>query len=407
MKTFFGTVLFLASLGFLMAAEVTIPRLEMASRGRVEDREFALASVISADMGISGGYKYGMLLGFSFQADDLAKAMAYRNFEFGHAASDPVPADDYDALVDQLNDHLNNQATLRFRLAKATARDLFDKPLELAYFIGEGDDFCNGEEFTSRFGIDPIGSDFKGFFYFPDGIGEDISRQYNGIHQVRGTGISLALSRWESFVPMIYIYEDFSYIQFMSGGTGETRYSGDLRFLINREKVKTEAFGGLSLNSDLDVNLRGGILAHFSSDQGVEFLVQGGIPSWDRGEEIKVDHFYFLMEPRILFGNKGFYITFFYHPVEYLHIKTPKERGKADINIKFLSGNRQSGFSWGLETTMGMKFAGTQDFSAWISPFAGFLASGLRWDAKVRVNALGWSAPTEMFELFIGVRTAY
>jgi hypothetical protein len=402
MKTFFGVILCFASLGLLAAAEITVPRLEMASRGRVESGEFALSSEIAADLALSGGYKYGMLLGFSFEAGDLAKALSYRNFKVDYATNDPVPADDYNALVDRVN----NQGTLRFRVAKATARDLFNETLEMSYFIGEADDFCSGDEFSTRFGIEPIGTDFRGFFYFPDGIGGDITRQYQGIHGVRGTGLSLALTPWDSFVPIIYLYEDFSYIT--GSGTDETRYSGDLRFLINGERVKFESFGGLSLNSGMATNIRGGILAHFSSEKGMEFFFQGGVPGWEKGKSLSIDNFYFLMEPRLIFETFGFYITFFYHPVEYIHIITEKERGLADINIKFRSGNIQSGFNWGLETTTRLKSNALEDdFSFWVSPFAGFMTSGLRWDAKVRVNILGMETPAEMFELFIGVRTAF
>jgi hypothetical protein len=408
MKTFFGTILFFASLGFLTAAEITVPRLEMASRGRVEDGEFLLGSVVSADLALSGGYKYGILLGFSFEAADLAKAMAYRNFKFDHMdTSGTVGPDEYNNLVDKINDRLNNQGTLSFRTAKATARDLFDKPLELSYFIGEADYFCNGEEFSARFGVNPIGSEFKGFFYFPGGIGGDIRRQYNGIHGVQGTGLSLVLTSWESFIPMLYLYQDFSYIQIAGNEAKGNRYSGDLRFLINRESVKLEAFGGISLGGGRDINLRGGLLAHFSSSGGVEFLFQGGVPGWEKGDDFSIDNFYFLMEPRLLFENFGFYVTFFYHPLEYIHIKTREERGKADINIKFLSGNTRTGLSWGLETTMGLKIDGTEDFSLWVSPFAGFMTSGLEWDTKLRVNALKFGTFEEMFELFIGVRTAF
>jgi hypothetical protein len=409
MKTFFGIILFFASLGLLGAAEITVPRLEMATRGSVQDEEFVLASVISADLALSGGYKYGLLLGFSFEAGDLAKAIAYRNFNFQHLPPglSTVSSVEYNDLVDQVNDRMKNQGTLGFRVAKATARDLFNKSLELSYFIGEADNFCNGDEFSSRFGVNPIGSEFRGFFYFPNGIGGDITRQYNGIHGVRGTGLSLAITAGESFVPMLYLYQDFSYSRLVNGNLVGNRYSGDLRFLVNRESVKLEAFGGVSLNGGLDTNIRGGLMAHFSSRRTVEFLLQGGIPGWEMGEDVSIDNFYFLMEPRLIFETFGFYVTFFYHPLEYIHIKTPEERGKADINVKFLSGNSSTGFSWGLETTMGLKIDGMEDFSVWVSPFAGFMASGLRWDAKLRLNALEWETPPEMFELFIGVRTAF
>ncbi|MDR1566672.1 MAG: hypothetical protein LBS48_05240 [Treponema sp.] len=373
MKTVFTAMLLFAVPGFLTAAEITVPQMEMASRGRVEEGEFALGSVISADLALNGGYKYGILLGFDFGFEDL------KNIPGGYAG---------------------------FRTAKATARDLFGS-LELSYFIGAGDDFCSGDEFTSRFGIAPIGSDYKGFFYFPEGIGGDITRSYNGIHGVRGAGFSLALTKWERIVPVVYLYENFTWIPEAFGNDGERRYSGDLRVLLNRETVKIEAFGGVSLTSEPEANIRGGLLAHFSAGTGMEFLIQGGIPGWDAGTDFGIDNLFFLMEPRLRFGSAGLNVTFFYHPVEYLHIKTPDERGRGDINVRFFKTKPGSDFTAGLETTMGLKINDMEDFTLWISPFVSFVSSGLLWDAKIRVNPLDRESPAEMFELFFGIRTAF
>ncbi|AEF81489.1 hypothetical protein [Leadbettera azotonutricia] len=383
MKRIIAAVLLAGALSVLGAAEFTVPRLEMATRGRVEDGDFVLSSAISADLSLTGGYKYGILLGFDFATLDLMDP-----------AAGPFSA-------------------LNFRIAKARARDLFDLPLELTYFLGAGDDFCSGDEFSDRFGIAPIGTTYRGFFYFPEGIGGDINRRYNGIHSARGTGLSVALTKWGNVVPMFYLYEDFTY-NFLGSNqftptfdNGEIHYSGDFRVLINNENTKIEFFGGSSLTSDLDVNLRAGVLAHFSSNKGMEFLLQGGIPGWDADSKFGIDNLFFLMEPRLRFEKGGLNVTFFYHPVEYLHIKTAEEKGKVDLNIRFYLGRPETGFSGGLETTMGLKIDGMDDFSLFISPFLSFAASGLLWDAKIRVNILDFDPPTEAFELFIGVRTAF
>ena len=44
------------------AAEISVPGLEMASRGMVYNDEFIVSSAISADLALSGGYKYAKIL---------------------------------------------------------------------------------------------------------------------------------------------------------------------------------------------------------------------------------------------------------------------------------------------------------------------------------------------------------
>ncbi|MDR2109953.1 MAG: hypothetical protein LBP32_01455 [Spirochaetaceae bacterium] len=386
----------------LFGAEITVPRLELATHGRVEEGEFVLSSIASADVALNGGYKYGILLGLSFESDNLEKAFAYRNFKAAPLSGQPAQ-DDYNALVDRIN----NQAVLSFRIARATARDLFNLPVEFSYFVGLSDFFCSGDDFPARFGTAPIGSSFRGFYYFPEGIGGNISRQYNGIHGVRGTGFAVTLTPWDFIVPMLYVYQDFSF----ADGTlfsDKSHYSGDLRLLFNREKIKFEVFTGISAAKDTNNILRGGALAFFSSGIGADFLLQFGIPGWKTGDRFSLDNIYFLMEPRIDFGPVAFNVTFFFHPLRYLQIETPEEQGKADINIKVQLGDTvETRIEGGIETTMGLKVDTSEDFSLYISPFAGFITDGLRWDTKLRINPLVFDRPHEIFELFVGIRTAY
>ena len=419
MKKVFGGFFFFILLGLVSAAEITIPRFEMVTLGRIRDDEFSMASAISVDLALNGGYKYGLSLGFSFDCDNLAKALAYRNFQFGYldyldgSRGTPVEPDEYNDLAEQINlinDRLNNRGTLSFRTAKATVRELFSLPLELSFFIGEGDNYCSGDEFPLRFGVDPIGTDYRGLFYFPQGIGGNISRQYYGIHEAGGTGISLALSLWDTVVPMIYIYQSFPSISSIfgygtSGAYGESLYSGDLRCLLNLEKFKMEAFWGLSYNDGFIT--RGGILTHFQPINDLEFLFQGGITGWALDDELTIDNFFFLMEPRFRFGIFGINTTLFYHPVIYHNILTVQERGKADINLKMFIQIPNTEFTAGIESTMGLKIDKMEDFSFQAAPFISFLSSGLRWDTKLRVNLTGTTNLKEMFELFIGVNTSF
>ena len=398
-------LLFLSALWPAVAAEITVPNMEMASRGRVEDKEFVLSSVISADLALTGGYKYSFLLGLSLEADDIARAFAYRNFRAGLLdPADPVSADEYNALANRLN----NQAFIGFRLAKATARDLFGLPLEMSYFFGSGDNFCTGDEFPIKFGISPFGTDFRGFYYFPEGIGGIFSHRYNGIHGVRGTGLSFSLTKWEKIVPMFYIYQNFADFWSTTGANyySGNIYSGDLRLLLYHDWLRIDAFGGISLNSSLDTNIRGGLMVHILGN-GVEFFAQGGIPGWTTGEKFSIDNIFFLIEPRVHIGLFGINLTFFYHPAEYNQIITIEEKGKADINIKFTYGKADSGFAGGIEMGAEFKVDKMQDIVFRLSPFASFITGGLKWDAKIRIIPQNYDVPLEMMELFIGVRTAF
>ena len=372
-----GTGLFLLGFWPLTAAEITIPEIEMASRGKVEDKEFVLTSVISADLALSGGYKYSFLLGFSLD-------------------------------VNYIPDRPDNQAAFAFRIAKATAHDLFDLPLELSYFFGSDDNFCTGDEFLFRFGVSSFGTEFRGFFYFPEGIGGNLTRRYNGIYGVNGTGLSLALTKWDTVIPMLYIYQDFAGFWNVNGGIFplEKMYSGDLRLLLHHNWLQLDTFGGITLKNTMDLSVRGGIMVHMAGN-GSEFFAQGGIPGWNTGEKFKGDNIFFLIEPRLHFDSFSVIVTFFYHPWEYIHVVTDKERGKADLNIKFRFGKANSGLTWGIETGGTVKIDGFENFSSHISPFVSLISGGLKWDAKIRIKPQEYDIPMEMVELFIGVRTAF
>ena len=380
-----GTALFIFNILPASAAEITLPRMEMGSRGWVDNGEFVLSSVISADLALTGGYKYAFLLGFYLEVPD-----AGNNF--------------------------SGQTVFGFRIAKATARDIFGLPMELSYFIGSNDNFCNGDDFSTRFGLSPFGTDFRGFLYFPEGIGGNPFYRYNGVHGVQGTGVSLSLTKWDNFVPMFYFYKDIVDIPLFPGlipnpgaayeEIGGNLFSGDLRLLFNHNWLRLETFWGMSLNTSKDASMRGGLMAHIAGN-GVEFFVQGGIPGWMVGKKFSIDNLFFLMEPRLRLGYFGMYLTFFYHPQTYIHIITPDEKGKANINLKFLFGKIDTGFTGGIETGGELKIDGSEDFIFYISPLAYYISGGLRWDVKFRIKVPEYKTPKEMFDFFIGVRTAF
>jgi hypothetical protein len=389
----------------LWGAEITVPRLELASRAASQDGEMAISSNMAMDMAVNGGYKYGILLGLSFESPNLTKALAYRNFEADLLAPGIiVNGEDYNRLADRFN----NQAVLSFRIARATVRELFGLPLELSYFAGLGDPFCSGEEFSSRYGVPNMETEFTGFYYFPEGIGGNPYRRYDGIHAAQGTGFSFALTRWDNFLPMLYLYHNIPAISTAGILAEKNHYSGDLRVLLNRDRFKFEAFAGMTGGKDESMDLRGGVLAFFSSGTGAEFLIQCGIPGWIMDEDFSIDNIYFLMEPRINFGLLSLHVSFFYHPLEYLQVIAEGERGKADINIKFFAGDLgATRFQGGLETTLGIKVDRQEDLSVKISPFVSLVSDGLRWDLKLRVNPLAADKPEEIVEVFAGIRTSY
>ena len=233
-------------------------------------------------------------------------------------------------------------------------------------------------------------------------------RQYNGIHGVKGSGLSFAFTRGDSFiVPILYIYQDFALLPdfLVTGKSGKNLYSSDFRVLFHWDWLNFEVFGGISWNSN-KANARAGLMLHFAG-KGAEFFAQAGITSWNAGEKLNVDNMFFLIEPRLRFKYFALYVTFFYHPVEYLHIVEEKEQGMADFNIKFIFGNLDSGLTAGLETVAELKLGDFDDFKFRISPFGSFASGGILWEVKLRFVPQNLRKPKEMIDLFFGVRTAF
>jgi hypothetical protein len=412
-KTLFRTGFTFFALFFVpqwfFGAEITVPRLEFASRGASEDGDFTVSSSAEADIAVNGGYKYGITLGLGFEAHDLEKSFSYGRMELPHTSFGAPTQPEYNAMVDELNDRYNNQAVLSLRLLEATVRDVFEKPLDISFFSGHYHNLGSGDEFAPRFGTLPVGTSYRGFSYFPEGIGGDPSRRYDGgMHSVFGTGFAVTLNAWKTVVPSLYVYQDLSAWNLFPDENKGGFFSGDLRLLVNSEKVKLEFFSGGSYLKDHTPVLRGGILAFFSSGSGFDFLVQGGMPFWRYNEEISIDNCYFLMEPRLRVGKAGLHVTFFYHPMYYQNSKADDEKGKADVNVKLFFGDiNERLVEWGLESTLKFRIENGENLDVWVSPFVSAVTSGLRWDFKVRVNPLYFSQGGDIAEAFIGIRTAY
>ena len=366
MKAFFTCLFLFAVFNLLPAAELTIPRFELVTLGRTENDEFGLVSAVSADFNLNNGPKFGLNLDFSFDLE---------------------------------NNRLNNAGSFEFGTAKAVIRDLFNLPLDMTYFVGRGDAFCTGDEFNAN-----VGTNYRGLFYFPDGIGGNISRRYDGIYRAEGTGFSFAFTKWNLFIPMLYLYQNYSPADYLESSGKVPFWSGDLRLLVNQPMFRLEAFGGISWKDS--ARLRGGILTHFRPGRGVEFLFQGGITGWDLEQDLTIDNFFFLLEPRFTFGIFGIYTTMFFHPVIYQNIKTAGEQGKVDLNLKFFAKPFNTEFYTGIETNIKINIVRTGEFYLYADPYVSFNSGGIKWDAKLRFNLLSLDHPEQLFEIFIGINTS-
>ncbi|MCL2093680.1 MAG: hypothetical protein FWH12_05725 [Treponema sp.] len=370
----------------LFGAEITVPRIEMASQGWVQEEEFLVSSLVSADIALLGGDRYGFLLGFALAAPDLGGAMTLRQ---------------------------GNEAYLGLRLARASIYGLGGLPLDFSYFIGAGDNIGTGGEFPHYFGSTPFETEYRGPSFFPRGVGGNVSRHYQGIHGVRGTGFQGALRNGEYLVPILYLYHDFAFSPELGtlrdyDDEGRENYlSADLRVLFSRGWLNLEAFTGYSRNGPRDIHkFRWGLMAHLAGE-GVEFYAQAGVPGILQGDSLTIDHFYVLIEPRLFLGPLSLFMTFFYHPVEYHHVKNPSEQGRAELNIRALFGNRASGLSGGLECSGELGVHRPEELNFRIGPVLTYHTDGIRWDAKLRIRPQAHKVPAEMFEILIGVRTAF
>ncbi|GAH16271.1 unnamed protein product, partial [marine sediment metagenome] len=134
----------------VFSADVTIPSLELYTRGVNSGGTFTFESEGDMDLLFEGGYKFEGLVVLNYTSTRLE-----------------TPAID---------------GGLTFKTARITQRELFGLPLSFSYFIGEGDTFCSGDIFPQYFGANPVATAYRGLMHFPEGI------RYNGIHTLKGTG---------------------------------------------------------------------------------------------------------------------------------------------------------------------------------------------------------------------------
>ena len=275
-KAFMVVFLVFFSTGVLFAADVTVPRFSLTSRGTIEDSTFQLDTRADLDVSLEGGYKFGGNLAFSFESTQLEEA------------ADLPETYDAQELAERLS------RTLLFQSASITIRELFGAPLNMRYYSGRMERFGTAEEFVRTFGTNDFGTHFQGYTTFPDGV------PYEGLFQVEGTGIELQTSPLaDTYVLRGYTYQD--------PRLGSGRYSSDLRFLANTELLKAELFLGASYPQAAYGIYRAGLLTFFqtSGDGPVQgqFFTQLGLPRWnpEGASDLSLEDFYFLFEPRLKF----------------------------------------------------------------------------------------------------------
>ncbi len=354
---------------FAGAAGISVPTLELLTRGAAVGGVFALQSRGSLALAVEGGYKFGGSV-----------VLGYKNASLDPGAS-PLGID--------------------FRGLNVTVNDLGSLPLSLTFFIGDGDLFCSGDEFVTAFGSRAIMTRYRGFLTFPNGITDQPNNAYDGIHQVRGTGLRLSVAQTGNpFVLSVYAYQD-SWFTDGSGGSGNLLpgyYSGDLRALAALGPVKIEGFlGGTYSPVSVYGYYRCGLLFH-AEGPGVELLAEVGVPKFDPASEISLNLLYVLFEPRVHIGLFSFVPTFFWRPAYYLQQATG-EAESFDVNLDLYVGDVASTLiQGGLEGDLRFTSAASTLPTLTVSPYLSFVTTGVLWEFKLDVTL----SPTDSAATFAG-----
>ena len=379
-KKYSGIFKFLIILLFnLNAADLDIPKMELITRSDIGPSTPILLTRGKIDLKIGGGYKLGGSLILGFDSADL-----------GYSNADIT---DYDDSSENLATYLSNQTYLQFQSAQVTIRDLFSTPTDLTYFTGIADVFCSGDDFPAIFGSVPVATRYRGYLYFPD-------NEFDGIHTVNGTGLKLSSTFGsEKIVSSAFIYED--------GYLGSGYFSGDIRTLLNFDKIKLEGFMGATFPASAYGLYRGGLLFYYNPGTTGEFFAQVGVPQWNPSESFTIERLFFLFEPRIKLNPVTIIFTLFWHPGYYLQ-QTTADMGSADVHINFMIGEPElSTFSGGLEGSVTFdSSAPSNKFGVKVSPYISAITSGVIWNIMLNTELFPYSL-TDMFEGIISVKAEF
>lgn len=358
---------FLLAASTLPAASLVVPSLDVITRAAMNAGRFELTSNGDFDLIVEGGYKFGGRIGLSYSGSDF---------------------------------ELNLPDSVSFDGLSVIARDVFSLPLSLSWFIGSYDVLGSGSEFPVSFGTAEIASAYRGFMYFPGPF------QYDGIHQVKGTGLRIAATPVPDRLMLVgYVYQDTWVANLL---TEKGHWSGDLRVLANWESIKLEGFLGVTSMAPFGW-YRGGAL-FYATLRGLEILAELGIPKWDPFvDTFSINMFSMLFEPRLTLGLFNVAATFFWHP-EYYHQDVTGELGTFDINLNLYLGDRtKTQTLGGLETNLGFDST-VGSFDLALAPYLSFATPGAVWKIKLNTKLLPWPAPFalgDLFEGFVGVRASF
>jgi hypothetical protein len=397
MKTRLSILLLLAAAtASAFGAGLSVPDFRILTNGRVNNGALVLSSRVYTDLLIEGGSKFSASFKLGFQTDDLE---SYLN-----ALATPIAADG--TSTDQDLAILDARGGLMFRSAAITLNGAFGTPLETTVFVGRMDPFASGDDFPILFGTADFATRLRGYMYYPDGIGGDQTRYYNGLHEAYGTGLRLSLPG-ERLKPYLYLYQD--------AWIGPGNYSVDARVLFNTDTIKLEGFAGASFPESALGVYRGGFLFFFDTGNVGAFYAQIGVPRWDPSEAFGMDMLFFMFEPRVDFGAGTLTLSLFFHPAYYLQVPTD-ESGALDMRVDFSLGKLAvSGLQAGVETLISYdpNDTTTPDSSpalvVEVSPYFNSIRDGVRWDLKLGIRALPF--PTDawygVFRPSIGITTAF
>lgn len=362
-RFFLSLVLLLLIFPFAHSATISIPSLELVTRGAMSDGAIVLSTNGSMDFLISGGDKFGGEVALGFSNSALEQAFA-----------------------------ANGVDGLALKGANVAVRNLFSTPLTISYFIGEKDRFCSGEDFASIFGASPLVPQYSGLMYFDSTI-------YEGIHSANGTGLQLSLLPIKNTLyTSLYFYQDDNLLP--------GQYSYDLRTLLNFPNIKLEAFMGGSLVSTMGY-YRMGVLLNAITEAG-SFLMQLGVPRWDPANDtLGIELFFMLFEVDLNLGLLHVIPSVFMRPGYYEQAATG-EGGIFDVNLNLRFGELHKHLvSGGFETNLSFENASISGLQIKISPYLELLSPGVVWDMKCNIKVFPMGGVENMFEGILGIKAVF
>ncbi len=376
-------------------ADVSVPYLGLLTNGRLNAvGAFELSTRVSIDMLFEGGTKFDAWFKLGFR-----NAAVENYLKAAESLTPLTEAPTMDDLAASIS-NLEEASGLSLRSVAIQIKNLLGTPLQLATFVGHLDTLGSGTDFTQYFGTSDFATKFRGYMYYPEGIGGDASRRYEGLHEIYGTGMRLSWPM-EAMMPFLYIYQD--------SWLGAGHWSADARALLNTDRVKLEAFiGGSFPVSTLGV-YRGGLLFFFETGEIGNFYAQIGIPRWDPLEAFSMEMLSFLFEPRIKVGAGELVLSLFFHPKWYLQKET-NESGAVELRFDLGFGKVEEGSMRGgaeVELSFDPNLA-TAVLSLDASPYLQTVRNGVRWDLRLAISAFPFPSPWYgMFQPTLGVSTAF